>query len=92
MRGGSGRDELRGGGGNDTLNDGGGQDRLNGGKGQDRLVGNGGDDRLLGGQGADIFVFPAGDGKERLVDFQIGEDKLHLDDSLWDTALNRNKC
>lgn len=49
---------------------------LSGGEGADRIRGGQGTDTLSGGTGADVFVFTAGDGSDRIRDFQIGVDKL----------------
>ncbi|NEQ97095.1 MAG: hypothetical protein F6K30_10280 [Cyanothece sp. SIO2G6] len=78
LNGGEGNDRLNGGKGDDILLGGKGDDRLVGGKGDDRLVGGGGNDKLTGGSGEDIFVFSAGDGRDRITDFVIGEDTLGI--------------
>ncbi|MBF0609577.1 MAG: hypothetical protein G8345_15030 [Magnetococcales bacterium] len=70
---------LLGGEGNDLLRGLAGNDTLEGGNGDDQLVGGTGQDRLSGGDGADRFVITAmGQGKDFLVDFQSGEDKIDL--------------
>src|SRR3546814_11938118 len=51
---------------------------LQGGQGQDTLAGGQGDDLLLGGQGGDAFVFSGGGGQDVVLDFQPGEDTLHI--------------
>lgn len=53
-------DELTGGFGNDVVK---------GGGGNDLIMGHVGDDKLWGGKGRDVFVFNAGDGKDRIMDF-----------------------
>ena len=59
----------------DTLHGEGGGDKLNGGRGNDTIYGDEGNDRLTGGRGGDIFVFEAGDGMDRITDFN-GTDKI----------------
>ena len=84
LRGDAGHDRLEGGAGNDLLQGGDGKDTLLGGAGQDRLIGGAGSDVLYGGAGADVFVFnnpgdsPVGAGRDRIMDFQRGLDRLDL--------------
>ena len=66
-----GRDDLRGDGGHDVLRGDGGADTLDGGAGRDVLT---------GGRGADVFVFAAGDGIDRITDFEGGRDRLDFGD------------
>ncbi|WP_179379322.1 beta strand repeat-containing protein [Jannaschia marina] len=54
--------------------------RLVGGDGDDLLSGEGGDDILTGGAGADTFRFAPGDGNDVVTDFQLGTDRLQIDD------------
>ncbi|WP_125940117.1 Ig-like domain-containing protein, partial [Neisseria dumasiana] len=56
----------------------GGDDRLNGGAGDDILFGGAGNDSLSGGEGSDKFVFLANSnsGKDQILDFQSGTDKV----------------
>lgn len=95
-----GNDVLIGGIGNDTLNGGAGNDTLRGDPsssfitGDDMLIAGSGDDWLEGGGGADIFVFNAADGDNRIgkldlsgsnrqivgQDFEIGVDTIDLSD------------
>ena len=82
LNGGGGRDRLNGGGGNDTLNGGGGRDTLVGGGGQDVLRGGGGADVLRGGGGADTFILEAKAGVDRIVDFNLQQDRLGFSGSL----------
>ncbi len=88
IKGGAGDDFLIGGSGNDMLNGGDGDDRLIGGDGDDRLAGGNGDDILSGGSGknvlsggdgADTFYFSTNAGETRILDFDIGVDRLNLD-------------
>ncbi len=55
-----------------------GADQLDGGGGNDTLQGGAGDDSLAGGSGADLFIIAAGDGSDRILDFQPGTDRLQL--------------
>lgn len=82
-----GNDRLMGGSGADTLNGGMGQDRLLGGAGADRLVGfrgndllqgGGGADTLIGGAGADRLIFTDRGGRDRVVGFTPGTDRIDL--------------
>lgn len=86
LRGHAGADTLRGGAGDDTLDGGGGGDKLFGGDGNDTLNGGGGIDSLSGGAGADTFVFSDGNGRDRIVDFDVAEDRLSFDPALWGGA------
>lgn len=92
----NGSDRLRGWTGNDRLNGGGdddfiwgqrGKDVLLGGDGDDWLAGGRDNDRLVGGEGADVFVFARGDGRDRIVDWEDGVDKLDL--SAFDISLRK---
>jgi serralysin len=80
----SGADTLRGLAGNDFLSGLAGSDTIDGGLGNDVLVGGLGRDLLTGGAGADRFAYgssadsPAGAGRDRIVDFQSGVDKIDL--------------
>lgn len=47
-----------------------------GSEGDDLLEGSGGNDVLSGGSGADRFVFNEGDGHDRIIDFELGIDKI----------------
>jgi Ca2+-binding RTX toxin-like protein len=69
LDGGAGDDTLEGANGSDLLLGGDGADRLEGNAGADTLDGGAGDDVLRGGLGADTFVFRAGYGNDRIVDF-----------------------
>lgn len=57
----------------------GGADVIDGGLGNDTIWGGAGDDQLTGGAGADKFYFRFGDGKDVIVDFVSGQDKVVLD-------------
>ncbi len=78
--GGAGSDALTGGAGDDMLLGGAGDDYLSGGGGEDVLIAGEGADVLTGGAGADVFVFTADGQQDRITDFQIGVDRLHLGD------------
>lgn len=88
LNGDEGNDILRGDDGNDTLLGLADADSLYGGNGNDRLDGGAGADALWGGAGIDTFVFGLGSDRERLADFQIGVDKIELDDALWTGSLS----
>jgi Ca2+-binding RTX toxin-like protein len=75
----------------DVLNGGSGNDRLYGKAGVDQLYGEAGDDILdggfamdflYGGAGADSFVIRAGDGSDRVMDFNATDGDLFLLDNL----------
>jgi Ca2+-binding RTX toxin-like protein len=55
-----------------------GNNTLKGGACADLLDGNKGTDKLFGGADADIFHFTTGDGKDTVMDFELGFDKLDL--------------
>ena len=87
LYGGAARDTLKGGGGDDTLYGevgadtlfgGAGKDELFGGRGDDILDGGPGRDILTGGLGADTFVFTAGKGRDKILDFDYTEDKIDV--------------
>lgn len=78
----AGNDRLAGGGGRDWLAGGAGNDRLIAGGGNDTLSGGTGNDVLVGGGGADCFVFAEGDGEDRIVGYQQGQDRLMIDGTL----------
>lgn len=71
-------DSLIGDAGDDELSGDLGRDSLFGGTGEDRLDGGGLEDLLVGGRDADIFVFVAGHGDDRIADFQRGLDRVDL--------------
>ena len=79
--GGPGKDELFGESGNDTLDGGSGDDYIDGGAGDDILSGGPGADIYFGHGGRDIFVIAAGDGSNRLSDFDLATDVIKLIDS-----------
>lgn len=70
--GGDGWDLIFGGRGDDEIDGGAGNDLLVGGKGDDTLIGGAGNDKLIGGRGNDLFVFLAGFGTDRIIDFRAG--------------------
>ena len=53
---------------------------LQGGAGDDLLNGGRGNDILIGGEGADIFSFEQGDGIDLITGFELGVDKIKLND------------
>ena len=82
LSGGKGADRLLGGAARDLLEGGEGPDLLKGHGGADLLSGGAGRDRLAGGAGADRFVFRPGDGRDRVLDWRDGVDKIDL--RAWD--------
>ncbi|MGF1491351.1 MAG: DUF4394 domain-containing protein [Microcoleaceae cyanobacterium] len=91
IAGGIGNDVLRGDanlrssgseGGDDTLLGGAGNDRIGGKAGDDLLRGGPGRDRLWGDEGSDTFVLAAGEGADRILDFEVGTDLIGLADGL----------
>jgi VCBS repeat-containing protein len=80
--GGNGADTIFGGDGADVLHGENGIDILNGGNGIDLLFGGQDNDRLTGGAGSDTFVFQKSGGDDTITDFQIGIDRVRLDDGL----------
>jgi hypothetical protein len=64
-----------------------------GGGGADIIVGNKANNALYGGQGADSFVFvkdgQGGNGRDLLVDFELGVDRILLDDGFFGTDAGR---
>ncbi len=73
-----GDDRLNGGGGRDTLFGDSGRDRLVGAAGDDSLIGGAGRDTMIGGSGADAFVLEAAAGRDRIVDFGRGADRIEF--------------
>jgi hypothetical protein len=90
LAGAAGADTIRGLGGPDRLLGGEGQDRLEGAGGADVLNGGAGADTLVGGSGSDQFVFdaPLGTGVDRISDFNVYGDTIHLGAGVF-TALGR---
>lgn len=78
--GGDGKDVLGGGDGNDTLFGADGSDTLNGGANNDRLVGGEGFDKYRTGSGRDVVVVKEDDGRDKILDFQNGADRIDLTD------------
>jgi len=87
LSGGQGDDKLLGDAGDDLLDGGAGDDRLYAGDGLDTLKGGDGNDVLFGGnlgerfddaEFADVFVFDAADGTDKVYDFTSGVDQVQL--------------
>ncbi|OYX43811.1 MAG: hypothetical protein B7Z02_07575 [Rhodobacterales bacterium 32-67-9] len=90
LAGAGGIDNLVGGLGDDTLDGGADGDALNGNAGMDILTGGTGDDTLAGGLDSDQFIFFAGDGADRIDDFEVGLDHLVLVGGLTVTGLSES--
>ena len=73
-----GNDAIAGGALDDVLVGGDGHDTLTGGQGDDMLMDGRGVDVLYGGEGADVFVFSADGQSDRIMDFEIGVDRIDL--------------
>ncbi|MBR1397035.1 MAG: hypothetical protein IJ563_05835, partial [Selenomonadaceae bacterium] len=69
---------IYGGSGKDSLNGGLGNDKLYGGAGDDTLEGGKGTDKLTGGDGSNVFYYSNGDGKDTILDYKAGQDKIQL--------------
>ncbi len=79
----NGDDKILGGDGNDTIFGEDGNDVILGGSGNDIITGYVGNDQLTGGGGNDTFVFGgfllfADYGVDRIMDFNVGQDKIEL--------------
>lgn len=82
LDGGPGNDVVRGGASGDVLMGWTGNDRLYGNGDEDMLVGGLGRDTLEGGAGADLFRWDvAAEGRDQIVGFATGEDRLSIDAS-----------
>ena len=79
--GGAGDDYLSGRGGHDMLFGDDGDDVIEGGGGSDVITAGRGNDLIEGGAGADQFKFRAGDGMDRITDFEAGIDTIVFSDS-----------
>lgn len=89
LMGGAGHDQMTGGRGFDYLVGGAGYDTLRGSAGNDTLEGGRGNDLLIGGSGADTFVFEKGDGSDTISDYQVGIDRLMVDEDLLGRSVTR---
>lgn len=69
---------LQGNSGNNTLLGQGANDRLDGNAGNDTLNGGGGNDLLEGGAGQDVFAFDLNGGVDRVLDFNLIDDRIDL--------------
>jgi Ca2+-binding RTX toxin-like protein len=83
ITGGAGKDSIKGGKGNDRLYGQDGKDRLDGGAGNDLLKGGTGKDTLTGGKGADTFFFSDLGAKDKITDFNVKADTIHLDQDIF---------
>ncbi len=75
----SGNDLLMGSLAGDSIDGGAGDDLILTGGGSDTVIGGTGDDRLVGGADGDSFVFRAGDGLDRILDYDATEDEIVFD-------------
>ena len=87
MAAGEDNDLLLGGAGDDVLLGNAGDDWLAGNDGDDLLFGGAGRDRLRGGDGNDIFVLGPGQGRDIILDFELGRDRILLTGGLNVTDL-----
>ncbi|MBJ6371012.1 calcium-binding protein [Sedimentitalea arenosa] len=78
--GGAGDDTVTGGGGNDRVFGGNGDDKVKGGSGNDVLSDGKGKDSMLGGSGNDVFVFTKDNKRDKIQDFEDGNDRIDLTD------------
>jgi len=62
----------------DFISGGAGNDQINGGEGDDIINGGFGNDVLRGGSGSNLFIFEAGFGTDKILDFQLGVDHLYF--------------
>ena len=80
--GGSGSDAITGNGGDNRLDGSGGDDIINAGSGDDIVIGGAGNDTMNGEGGNDVFVFAAGFGNDKILQFDAnpvgGQDHLDL--------------
>ncbi|MEO0401265.1 MAG: calcium-binding protein [Pseudomonadota bacterium] len=85
LKGGTGKDTLKGGDGDDVLNGEQGNDLLQGNDDNDTLSGGLGADTLTGGDGLDVFLFDSDitNNKDKVTDFVVGEDMVHLDTAIF---------
>jgi Ca2+-binding RTX toxin-like protein len=78
LAGSNGADRIEGGSGHDTLCGFGGADTMMGGNGLDKFNGGTGNDTLTGGADADVFFGANAMGRDRIMDWQNGTDKINL--------------
>ena len=96
-----GDDIIFGGAGKDMIGGKGGNDIIYGGSGQDKIYGDGGNDIIRGGKGKDIlfgdtskdkgsdtFVLARGEGRDNIMDFEVGRDFIGLADGLTFDSLS----
>ena len=71
--------------GNSILDGGNGNDKLVGGFCDDGLIGGAGNDVMFGGLGNDTFVFNPGSGNDVIVDFNLCNDTIQINKSIYQT-------
>tara|TARA_B100002003_G_scaffold205199_1_gene198489 strand:+ start:16000 stop:18681 length:2682 start_codon:yes stop_codon:yes gene_type:complete len=97
ISGGGGNDNVWGGSGDDKVSGDAGNDKLYGGAQNDIVDGGAGKDKLWGDEGRDLFTFSRRDGKDKVLDWQDGADKIDLSNyagiSRWkDVDLKQKKA
>ena len=70
---GAGNDSIENTADNVSIFGGAGNDSIHGGNGKDTLWGDSGNDKLWGGDGLDTFIFTAGEGTDRIFDYETGD-------------------
>lgn len=80
---GAGNDKITAGEGNDVVFAGAGKDTIVTGGGNDWIYSGGGADKISAGAGADVFVFDNFGGKDAIADFNVIEDILAFDTSVF---------
>lgn len=68
----------------DLMNGGDGWDSVSGGGGNDIISGGSGRDQLTGGGGKDMFYFQRGEQQDSVTDFEIGRDRVEVQQAMYD--------
>jgi Ca2+-binding RTX toxin-like protein len=82
VNGGAGKDLIKGLKGGDVLFGNQGKDSVYGGGGNDAIAGGQGRDLLWGGRGSDVFLLQHKTGTDKIADFNVHKDELHLLDDV----------